>query len=130
MNMAVLDFGKTNSKLLVFRQDGSVLHELRTKPNWLIQGGFRVLDDAALHDWAVSAIEDVVERHGVEGLMVSGHGCTEVSYLGCHSHRWAPRRRDFSSLVEAEGWRPQMRWPEARRNSVLRPWTADQGCHP
>lgn len=195
MNVAVLDFGKTNSKLLVFRQDGSVLHEIRTKPNWTCQGGFRVLDDAALYDWAVRAIGDAVEQHGVEGLMVSGHGCTfalaeegglthpildyeqeppaeiaeqidrripdfsetfsprlplgfnygrhmlwlkavdpqaftaatyilgypqywswrfggrpvsEVSYLGCHSHLWAPRRRDFSSLVEAEGWRGQM----------------------
>ncbi|SFQ26794.1 Sugar (pentulose or hexulose) kinase [Bradyrhizobium sp. Ghvi] len=205
MNVAVLDFGKTNSKLLVFRQDGSVLQEMRTKPNWIRQGGFRVLDDAALYDWAVGAIEDAVERHGVEGLMVSGHGCTfalagegglthpildyeqeppveiaaqidrripefsetfsprlplgfnygrhmlwlkavdpraftaatyilgypqywtwrfggrpvsEVSYLGCHSHLWAPRRRDFSSLVEAEGWRPQM--PEfARAGAVI-----------
>ncbi|TGP55948.1 carbohydrate kinase, partial [bacterium M00.F.Ca.ET.229.01.1.1] len=30
------------------------------------------------------------------------------SYLGCHSHLWAPRERDFSSLVDAEGWRGQM----------------------
>ncbi|TIU76572.1 MAG: carbohydrate kinase, partial [Mesorhizobium sp.] len=30
------------------------------------------------------------------------------SYLGCHSHLWAPRKRDFSSLVDAEGWRGQM----------------------
>ena len=195
MKVAVLDFGKTNSKLFVFGQDGRILDERRTQPKWVRQGGFGVLDEAALHDWAVGAISEAVDSHGVEGVMVSGHGCTfalvdeaalthpildyeqeppaeiaaridrripdfaetfspllplgfnygrhmlwlqavrpdafsaaksilgypqywswrlgggavsEVSYLGCHSHLWAPRRRDFSSLVDAEGWRGRM----------------------
>ncbi|CCV05225.1 Carbohydrate kinase FGGY [Mesorhizobium metallidurans STM 2683] len=193
--MAVLDFGKTNSKLFVFAQDGRILDERRSKPSWIRQGGFSVLDEPALHDWAVRAVSDAIDDHGVEGLMVSGHGCTfalvddislthpildyeqeppaeiaaridrripdfaetfspklplgfnygrhmlwlqavepdaftaaksilgypqywswrfggrtvsEVSYLGCHSHLWAPRKRDFSSLVDAEGWRGRM----------------------
>jgi len=154
-----------------------------------------VLNEATLHDWALGAVKDAVENHGVQGVMVSGHGCTfalvddaalthpildyeqepppeiaaridrripdfaetfsprlplgfnygrhmlwlqevdpdafaaaksilgypqywswrlggravsEVSYLGCHSHLWAPRSQDFSSLVDAEGWRGQM----------------------
>ncbi|MBZ9997200.1 FGGY-family carbohydrate kinase [Mesorhizobium sp. BH1-1-4] len=195
MNVAVLDFGKTNSKLFVFGQDGRILDERRTQPKWTHQGGFSVLDEAALHDWAFGAVTDAVENHGVEGVMVSGHGCTfalvddealthpildyeqeppaeiaaridrripdfaetfsprlplgfnygrhmlwlqevdpdaftaatsilgypqywswrlggrpvsEVSYLGCHSHLWAPRERDFSSLVDAQGWRGRM----------------------
>ncbi|TPK57554.1 carbohydrate kinase [Mesorhizobium sp. B2-4-19] len=195
MKVAVLDFGKTNSKLFVFSQDGRILDERRTQPKWMRQDGFSVLDEAALHDWALAAVTDAVENHGVEGVMVSGHGCTfalvddaalthpildyeqeppaeiaaridrripdfaetfsprlplgfnhgrhmlwlqdvdpdafaaaksilgypqywswrlggrpvsEVSYLGCHSHLWAPRKRDFSSLVDAEGWRGQM----------------------
>ncbi|MER9417825.1 carbohydrate kinase [Mesorhizobium sp. M0306] len=195
MNVAVLDFGKTNSKLFVFGQNGQILDERRTQPSWIRKGGFSVLDDPALHDWAARAIDEAVDRHGVDGLMVSGHGCTfaliddtalthpildyeqeppaeiaaeidrripdfaetfsprlplgfnygrhmlwlkavepgaftaaksilgypqywswrlggrpvsEVSYLGCHSHLWAPRKRDFSSLVDAEGWRGQM----------------------
>ncbi|MER8832488.1 carbohydrate kinase [Mesorhizobium sp. M0909] len=195
MNIAVLDFGKTNSKLFVFGQDGQILDERRTQPSWIRKGGFSVLDEATLHDWSARAIDDAVDTHGVEGLMVSGHGCTfalvdeaalthpildyeqeppaeiaaqidrripdfaetfsprlplgfnygrhmlwlkevepgafatatsilgypqywswrfggrpvsEVSYLGCHSHLWAPRKRDFSSLVDAEGWRGQM----------------------
>ncbi len=195
MKVAVLDFGKTNSKLFVFAQDGRILDERRTRPNWMRKDGFSVLDEAALHDWAVGAISEAVDSHGVEGVMVSGHGCTfalvdeaalthpildyeqeppaeiaaridrripdfaetfsprlplgfnygrhvlwlqavqpgafaaaksilgypqywswrlgggavsEVSYLGCHSHLWAPRRRDFSSLVDAEGWRGLM----------------------
>lgn len=195
MKVAVLDFGKTNSKLFVFGQDGQILDERRTQPNWTRKGGFSVLDETALHDWAARAVGEAVDIHGMEGLMVSGHGCTfalvdnaalthpildyeqeppariaaridrripdfaetfsprlplgfnygrhmlwlkavqpgafaaaksilgypqywswrfggravsEVSYLGCHSHLWAPRKRDFSSLVDAEGWRGQM----------------------
>ncbi|MBN9221354.1 MAG: carbohydrate kinase [Mesorhizobium sp.] len=195
MKVAVLDFGKTNSKLFVFGQDGRIVDERRTQPKWVRQGGFSVLDEADLHDWALGAVIDAVENHGVERVMVSGHGCTfalvdddalthpildyeqeppaeiaarierripdfaetfsprlplgfnygrhmlwlqevepdafaaatsilgypqywswrlgglpacEVSYLGCHSHLWAPRERDFSSLVDAEGWRGRM----------------------
>ena len=195
MNVAVLDFGKTNSKLFVFGQDGRILDERRTQPKWVRQGGFSVLDEADLHDWALGTVAAAVDSHGVEGLMVSGHGCTfalvdetalthpildyeqeppaeiaaridrripdfaetfspqlplgfnygrhmlwlqevgpdafaaakailgypqywswrlggrpvsEVSYLGCHSHLWAPRKRDFSSLVDAQGWRDRM----------------------
>ncbi|RWP70196.1 carbohydrate kinase [Mesorhizobium sp.] len=195
MKVAVLDFGKTNSKLFVFDQDGRILDERRTQPSWTRKDGFSVLDETALHDWAARAVGEAVDNHSVEGLMVSGHGCTfaliddaalthpildyeqeppaeiaaridrripdfaetfsphlplgfnygrhmlwlkavqpgafaaaksilgypqywswrfggravsEVSYLGCHSHLWAPRKREFSSLVDAEGWRGQM----------------------
>ncbi|TPO17964.1 carbohydrate kinase [Mesorhizobium sp. CU2] len=195
MKLAVLDFGKTNSKLFVFDEAARILDERRTKPRWVRKGGLGVLDEAALYDWALGAVGDAVDRHAVEGLMVSGHGCTfalvdettlthpildyeqeppagiaaridrripdfaetfsprlplgfnygrhmlwlneveprafaaarsilgypqywswrfggaavsEVSYLGCHSHLWAPRRRDFSSLVDAESWRGRM----------------------
>ncbi|TJV26741.1 MAG: carbohydrate kinase [Mesorhizobium sp.] len=195
MKVAVLDFGKTNSKLFVFGQDGRMIDERRTQPKWVRQGGLSVLDEAALHHWALSAVADAVDGHGVERVMVSGHGCTfalvdeaalthpildyeqeppaeiaaridrcipdfaetfsprlplgfnygrhmlwlqevdpdafaasksilgypqywswrlggravsEVSYLGCHSHLWAPRSQDFSSLVDAQGWRDRM----------------------
>src|SRR3569833_2224436 len=224
MNLAVRDFGKTNSKLFVIGQDGRILDEHRSKPNWKRNGNFTVLDDASMYDWAVHVVNDAVQRHGVEGLMVSGHGCTfalvdetglrhpildyeqeppaeiarqidrripdfaetfsprlplgfnfgrhmlwlkavnpsaftsatsilgypqywswrfggrpvsEVSYLGCHSHLWAPRKRDFSSLVETDCWRPQMP-PFARAGAVigeqrfgeaLRPIAIHNGVH-
>ncbi|MBZ9843952.1 FGGY-family carbohydrate kinase [Mesorhizobium sp. CA5] len=195
MKVAVLDFGKTNSKLFVFDQDGRILDERRTKPDWIRKSGLSVLDETALHNWALDAVNEAADAHGIEGLMVSGHGCTfalvddtalthpildyeqeppaeiaaridrripdfaetfsprlplgfnygrhmlwlkevepgafsaakailgypqywswrfgghavsEVSYLGCHSHLWAPSKRDFSSLVDAEGWRGRM----------------------
>lgn len=38
----------------------------------------------------------------------SGRALSEVSYLGCHSHLWAPLKDDFSSLVDRMGWRPKM----------------------
>ncbi|MEJ1117569.1 carbohydrate kinase [Phyllobacterium sp. CCNWLW109] len=43
----------------------------------------------------------------------SGHKVSEVSYLGCHSHLWAPLADDFSSLVTSQGWREKM--PELAR---------------
>lgn len=43
----------------------------------------------------------------------SGRLVSEVSYLGCHSHLWAPLTDDFSSLVDAMGWRGKM--PEFAR---------------
>jgi sugar (pentulose or hexulose) kinase len=204
LTVAVLDFGKTNSKLFVFGQDGRILDERRTQPNWVRKGGFSVLDEATLHDWAARAIDNAVDTHGIDGLMVSGHGCTfaliddalthpildyeqeppvaistqidrripdfaetfsprlplgfnygrhmlwlqevdpdaftaarsilgypqywswrfggrpvsEVSYLGCHSHLWAPRKHDFSSLVDNEGWRGRMP-PFERAGTVI-----------
>ena len=39
----------------------------------------------------------------------SGRKVSEVSYLGCHSHLWAPIPDEFSSLVDSQGWRSKMR---------------------
>ncbi|WP_244926226.1 FGGY-family carbohydrate kinase [Agrobacterium deltaense] len=38
----------------------------------------------------------------------SGRKVSEVSYLGCHSHLWAPVDDDYSSLVDRMGWRNKM----------------------
>lgn len=38
----------------------------------------------------------------------SGRKVSEVSYLGCHSHLWAPLKKDFSSLVDQKDWRGKM----------------------
>ncbi len=43
---------------------------------------------------------------------------SEVSSLGCHSHLWSPRGKDFSSLVRARGWRHRFP-PFARAGAVL-----------
>nr|WP_272214624.1 hypothetical protein [Marinicella sp. W31]MDC2880250.1 hypothetical protein [Marinicella sp. W31] len=36
---------------------------------------------------------------------LTGKAVSEVSYLGCHSHLWAPYSQDFSSLVDTMNWR-------------------------
>jgi sugar (pentulose or hexulose) kinase len=74
--LAVFDLGKTNSKLFVFAPDGTVLDERRTKPVWVDYRGKSVLDDQHLFDWMSRELASVVDRHGVTGLTISGHGCT------------------------------------------------------
>lgn len=37
-----------------------------------------------------------------------GRAVSEVSYLGCHSHLWAPLKDDFSGLVDRMNWRGLM----------------------
>jgi sugar (pentulose or hexulose) kinase len=50
-----------------------------------------------------------------------GRAVSEVSYLGCHSHLWAPLAGDYSSLVDAQGWRGKM--PEMlRAGAALGTW--------
>jgi sugar (pentulose or hexulose) kinase len=205
MRIAVLDFGKTNSKLLVFNTHGEVLFDVRTRPNWHRLGGFRVLDDEALADWAVTGLHQAARQGAIEGVIVSAHGCTfalaganglvrpildyeqeppeniasfidadlptyeetltpprpqgfnfgrhmlwlehvephsfrqtkailgypqywswrlggrqvtEASYMGCHSYLWAPKKCDFSSLVDRFHWREKMP-PLARAGAVI-----------
>lgn len=74
-SLAVFDFGKTNSKLFVFAADGSLLDERRTRPVWHDFRGRSVLDDERLFAWMKGELADVVEAHGVIGLMISAHGC-------------------------------------------------------
>ncbi|WP_064697419.1 FGGY-family carbohydrate kinase [Rhizobium aegyptiacum] len=52
------------------------------------------------------------------GWKFSGRKVSEVSYLGCHSHLWAPLEDDYSSLVDSMGWRGKMP-PFARAGSVI-----------
>lgn len=195
--IAVLDFGKTNSKLLVFTADGQISFSSRTRPVWRVIDGLSVLDDDALLQWAIAALASAAEAHPgqIVGVMVAAHGCTfaladaeglvrpildyeqelpgsfanavraglppyaetlapprpqgfnygrhllwlrhlepqalarttailgypqywswrlggrqaaEYSYMGCHSHIWAPALRDFSSVVSENGWREKM----------------------
>lgn len=53
-----------------------------------------------------------------------GEAATEVTSLGAHSDLWAPATRDFSTLVDGQGWRGLMA-PLRRAGKVLGPVTAD-----
>ncbi|PVB62859.1 FGGY family carbohydrate kinase [Labrenzia sp. 011] len=74
--LAVFDFGKTNTKLFVFAQDGTLLDERRSAPAWTDFRGRAVLDDAALLVWLKEQLACVVSQHDVANVMVSAHGCT------------------------------------------------------
>ncbi|RCS21828.1 carbohydrate kinase [Phyllobacterium salinisoli] len=57
---------------------------------------------------------------------LSGKAVSEVSYLGCHSHLWAPLRDDYSSLVDRRGWRSRL--PDmARAGAVVGTWRTSRG---
>ena len=49
---------------------------------------------------------------------LGGQAASELSSLGCHSQLWAPRANDYSSLVEARGWR-RLFPPLQRAGAVL-----------
>ena len=51
----------------------------------------------------------------------SGAAVSEVSYLGCHSHLWAPIKDDYSSLVDGQGWRGKMP-PMTRAGAAVGTW--------
>lgn len=55
---------------------------------------------------------------------LTGRRANEASSLGCHTDLWAPRKGDFSSLVDAEGWRGLMAGLE-RADTVLGPVLPD-----
>lgn len=55
---------------------------------------------------------------------LTGVAASEATSLGCHTDLWNPAARDFSSLVDAHGWRP--RFPALRQASDrLGPITAE-----
>jgi sugar (pentulose or hexulose) kinase len=51
----------------------------------------------------------------------SGAAVSEVSYLGCHSHLWAPIKNDYSTLVDGQGWRGKMP-PMTRAGASVGTW--------
>ena len=62
--------------------------------------------------WIEAARPDVMAR--TEAILLypqywcwklGGRAVSEISSLGCHSHLWSPRTDDFSSMVDARGWR-------------------------
>ncbi|MET3615858.1 sugar (pentulose or hexulose) kinase [Rhizobium aquaticum] len=65
----------------------------------------------------------------------AGVAVSEVSYLGCHSHLWAPLNDDYSSLVHEQGWRCKMPAmaragaPVGTWNTKSRTLTVHNGVH-
>lgn len=54
---------------------------------------------------AFSDVTDILTYPQYWGWRLSGVKASEATSLGCHTDLWDPYRRDFSSLVNAQGWR-------------------------
>jgi len=74
--IAIVDLGKTNTKIFVFSEQGNIIDEYRTEPKWVVRDGNSVLDDAESLAWIKEKLAQAVEVHGAGAVMFSGHGCT------------------------------------------------------
>ena len=64
---------------------------------------------------AAARVRTIVTYPQYWAFRLSGVAALEATSLGAHSDLWNPRARAFSSLVEAEGWRPRMAPVRSRR---------------
>lgn len=70
--------------------------------------GRHILWLEAIKPEAVSRADAILSYPQFWSWKFSGRKVSEVSYIGCHSHLWAPLRDDFSSLVDSRDWREKM----------------------
>ena len=61
--LAVLDVGKTNAKLIAFSRDGKILEQIRHPQQVVIENGVRVLDVDGIFGWLDAALADLRGRH-------------------------------------------------------------------
>ncbi|MFO1055677.1 MAG: hypothetical protein U1E53_01770 [Dongiaceae bacterium] len=57
---------------------------------------------------AFAGVSDILMYPQYWSWRLSGVKASEVTSLGCHTGLWRPAARDYSRLVEREGWRPRM----------------------
>ncbi len=59
-----------------------------------------------------SRVKNILMYPQYFGWRLSGVAAGELTSVGCHTHLWHPGRRDFTELVDTQGWRelfPPMR---------------------
>jgi sugar (pentulose or hexulose) kinase len=104
MDLAVLDVGKTNAKLIVFSGDGQIREQLRHPQRVVTENGLRVLDVDGIFGWLTTALAELGGRDRLSGLMVSTHGAT-CALIGEDNALAAPildYEQDFPDEVSAE----------------------------
>ena len=102
--LAVLDVGKTNAKLIAFSHDGEILEQLRHPQQVVVDHGRRVLDVDGIFAWLETALADLGRRRRLSGLMVSTHGAT-CALIGDDGALAAPildYEQDFPAELNAE----------------------------
>ena len=98
--LAVLDVGKTNAKLIAFSRDGKLLEQIRHPQQVVIENGLRVLDVDGIFRWLEAALADLRRRHDLSGLMASTHGCA-CALIGDDNALAAPIL-DYEQEIPAE----------------------------
>jgi sugar (pentulose or hexulose) kinase len=102
--LAVLDVGKTNAKLIAFSRDGRIVEQLRHPQQIATENGLRVLDVDGIFHWLEAALAEIGGRRRLSGLMVSTHGAT-CALIGEDNALAAPildYEQDFPAEASAE----------------------------
>jgi sugar (pentulose or hexulose) kinase len=117
----VLDYEQEPPAALAARADAEIPPFAETFSPRLPQGlnaGRHLLWLEDMAPEAFAAAEAILSYPQFWTWRLGGRPVSEVSYLGCHTHLWAPLAGDFSSLVERRGWRGRMP-PFARAGAVV-----------
>ena len=72
--LAVLDIGKTHSRILVLDADGSPRAERRRKNATVERGG--TLDAEAIEQWLMATLAELARDFAISAIVPVGHGAT------------------------------------------------------
>ncbi|HET6522137.1 MAG TPA: FGGY family carbohydrate kinase [Geminicoccaceae bacterium] len=76
--VAVLDFGKTNIKLLAIGSDGRILESLSTANRGLPPPPYLHVDLRLINGWLLAALRDLGRRHAIAAIVPTAHGSSGV----------------------------------------------------
>ncbi|HKD23443.1 MAG TPA: hypothetical protein VKB71_15610, partial [Rhizomicrobium sp.] len=80
--LAVLDIGKTHSRILVLDADGSARAERRRKNAPMERGGIRALDADAIEQWLMATLAELARAFSISAIVPVGHGATAALVAG------------------------------------------------
>ena len=97
---AILDVGKTHTKLSLWSRDGRSL-ERRSRANEAVQAEhYRALDAGNIGTWAAETLRDFAARHAIATIVPVGHGAAATVL---RDGRLA-RGQEAAASAEAPGW--------------------------
>ncbi len=96
--IAVLDVGKTVSKLVLFSPDGRRLEALHRANARDLAAPTPMLDVAGIADWLMAALAQAARRFAIEAIVPVGHGAAAALVVGDE----AVAALDYEAAVPAE----------------------------
>jgi len=76
--VAILDVGKTRTKLSLWSEQGALLHRLDRANAATVLDGVAQLDRAGIADWLIPALADLGRRAEIKAIAPVGHGAAAV----------------------------------------------------